>query len=238
MKQPITEEYLNAFVDDELAPSERDQALARLAEDETFKRAVCEQRTLKDMVRAAYAEPHPRAQSLAGLGGRPWRQALAASLLLALGIGAGWIARGASATPEPRDRLAGLPDGYRVVALDERVDEDKIILHLDSGDPTRLTGGLEIAERLLRARDTRARVEIVVNSQGLDLLRKESGQRAVIETLARGHGNLAFVACGQTIARLKRDGVNVELIPEAYVAPSAIGEITDRMAQGWVYVKL
>jgi intracellular sulfur oxidation DsrE/DsrF family protein len=237
MRPPITEDYLNAFVDDELAPSERDQALAQQAEDETFKRAVCEQRMLKDLVRAAYAEPRPRAQRLAG-DHRPWKQALAAALLLTLGLGAGWWARGMTAAPAVPDRLAGLPDGFHPVSLATRIDQDKIILHLDSGDPARLTGGLEIAERLLRHRDARARVEIIVNSYGLDLLRKESSHRTTIETLARDHGNLTFVACGQTIARLKRDGVNVELLPEAAIASSAISEITDRMAQGWVYVKL
>jgi uncharacterized protein len=40
------------------------------------------------------------------------------------------------------------------------------------------------------------------------------------------------------VARLKRDGVKVELLPVAYTASSAINEIMTRMGQGWVYVKV
>lgn len=238
MKEPISPEYLNAFVDDELAAGERERALTRLAEDDDFKRAVCEGRTLKEMVRGAYAEVRPAPARAPSMGGA-LRQALAAGLLLALGAGGGWLARdigaGSDATVE---RLAGLPEGYRAVSLATRVDPDKIVLHLDSGDSARLAASLEIAERLLRQRGADARVEVVVNSYGLDLLRLETPHRQVIERLAEEHANLSFVACGQTIARLKREGVEARLIPQAGVASSAINEITTRMGQGWVYVKV
>jgi hypothetical protein len=40
------------------------------------------------------------------------------------------------------------------------------------------------------------------------------------------------------VARLKREGVTVALVPEAHTASSAINQITTRMGQGWVYVKV
>jgi intracellular sulfur oxidation DsrE/DsrF family protein len=89
------------------------------------------------------------------------------------------------------------------------------------------------------ARQPAARIEIVVNSYGLDLLRADVTPLANrVETMARRHANLSFVACGQTVARLKRDGAKVELLPVALTASSAINEIMTRMGQGWVYVKV
>jgi intracellular sulfur oxidation DsrE/DsrF family protein len=113
------------------------------------------------------------------------------------------------------------------------------VLHLDNNDPGRLVAVLDLAEKLLAQRGDRGRVKIVVNSYGLNLLRQEtSPYRERIRSMAASHRNLAFVACGQTIARLSREGVVVDLLPQVQVAQSAIGEILDSLQQGWVYVKV
>jgi intracellular sulfur oxidation DsrE/DsrF family protein len=164
--------------------------------------------------------------------------AAVALLCLLLGSGGGWLARDRQTVQGVSVPIAGLPDGYRAVSLAERVDPDRIVLHLDSGEPARLAASLAVAARLLDERGEQARVEVVVNSYGLDLLSRDGRYREAVERLARRHANLALVACGQTIARLRRDGVKVALIPEAAVASSAIHQITTRMAQGWVYVKV
>ncbi len=243
MKQPETNEslshlYLDAFVDGELAADERALALARLETDAAFKADACELRTLKEQVKAAYADlPQMpmRTQRHARLGGV---QALAAGLLLVAGIGTGWLAHDFSAASPTYDRLAGLPDGYQPIALSEKIDRNKIILHLDSGDTGRLGKVLDLADKLL-GRQPQARIEIVVNSYGLDLLRADVTPLAQrIEGMARRHANLSFVACGQTVARLKREGAKVQLLPVAHTASSAINEIMTRMGQGWVYVKI
>lgn len=237
MTQTYSQEFLNAFVDDELVDAEREQALRLLDTDETFRREVCERRTLKEKVRAAYALPMTDSRATR-VGNRFGVQAWVAALCLATGLAAGWFARDARPTQTAAAGLAGLPEGYQPVALAERVDPDKIVLHLDSGDPRRLAASLDVASRLLAARGSGARIEVIVNSYGLDLLRQDGPQRAAVEALARQHANLSLVACGQTIARLNREGVALSLIPEATVASSAIGQITSRMARGWVYVKV
>lgn len=235
----LSQEYLDAFVDGELSGEERARALARLEADPDFRRRVCELRTLKEQVKGAYELAPARAHSPRHASGGA-RQMLAATLLLGLGLTGGWFAHGsATSTPVVYDRLAGLPAGYQAIAMAEQVDADKLILHLDSGEPGRLAAVLDLADKLLRERGAAARVEIVANSDGLDLLRADvSPERQRIADLARRHGNLSFVACGQTVARLKREGTRVELLPDAHTASSAINEIMTRMGQGWVYVKV
>lgn len=236
----LTPEYLNAFVDGELAADERERVMGLLESDPDFKMRACELRTLKEMVKGAYAEaPAAPVRSNVGGLGSGLKQAIAAGLLLALGLGGGWLARDRIGMEPGYDRLPGLPGGYQTIALAEQVDPGKIILHLDSGDPGRLDTVLDLAEKLLRQHGPSARVEIVANSYGLDLLRADVTPLAPrIADMARRHANLSFVACGQTVARLKRDGVRVELLPDAHTATSAINEIMTRMGQGWVYVKV
>jgi uncharacterized protein len=236
----LTPEYLNAFVDGELTTDERTRVMALLESDPEFRMRACELRTLKEMVKGAYAEAPvaPVRSNAAGLHSG-LRQAIAAGLLLALGLGGGWMVRDRTGMEAGYDRLPGLPGGYQPIALAERVDPGKIILHLDSGDPGRLASVLDLAEKLLKQHGPSARVEIVANSYGLDLLRADVTPLAPrIADMARLHANLSFVACGQTVARLKRDGVRVELVPDAHTASSAINEIMTRMGQGWVYVKV
>lgn len=242
MNQSTSQEYLHAFIDGELAADESEAALARLESDPAFKAAVCEAQAQKARVKGAYADLPASPERALGVGAG-WRQALAAGLLLWVGMGGGWLLRDHSVPGTQYERLAGLPEGYRAVAAAARVDAGKIILHLDAGEPERLARVLDVADSLLRAHGERARIEIVVNSYGLDLLRTDMTPidqalgRRIVDMAAR-HANLGFVACGQTIARLKRDGVRVELLPVAHAASSAINEITTRMSQGWVYVKI
>lgn len=236
----LTPEYLGAFVDGELTAEERGQVLARLAADPEFRRRVCELRTLKDMVKGAYAQgPAVPGGATARKFAAGGRQMLAAGFLVALGLGSGWLARDHVSAAPAFDRLAGLPEGFQAVALSQAVDPGRIILHLDSGDPKRLDQVLDLAEGLIKRHGAHVRVEIIANSYGLDLLRADVTPLAGrIADMARRHANLSFVACGQTVARLKREGVHVHLVREAHTASSAINAIMTRMGQGWVYVKV
>lgn len=240
-KEPISQEYLNALVDRELTADELEQAYSRSEEDAVFKTRACETRTLKEMVKSAYAELPPAASITQYKGVTQWwPQAIAAVLVLAMGLGGGWMARGELDKPAQVERLAGLPAGYQAVSLASKVNPGKVLLHLDSNEPARLEAVLDLAERLLKAGKADVRVEVVVNSYGLNLLRQDvSPYRERIERLAEQHANLTFVACGQTLARLRQEGVHVALVPEAKVAAtSAISEILGRMREGWVYVKV
>ena len=238
--------YLDALVDGELAADERVHALARLESDAAFKTDACDLRLLKERVKSAYAEPpavpvNPR-RSLRAFGatGRSNQGllAFAAVLLLAVGLGTGWSMRDFATTAPVLERIAGWPEGYQPIALTQAIDQNKIILHLDSGDTGRLGKVLDLADEVL-ARQPASRIEIIVNSYGLNLLRADVTPLASrIESMARQHANLSFVACGQTVARLKREGVTVALVPVAQTASSAINQITTRMGQGWIYVKV
>ena len=78
-----------------------------------------------------------------------------------------------------------------------------------------------------------------MNNSGLDLLREESTFHAErIARLAARHEMLAFVACGNAIARYRSAGLDVKLVPEARVERTAVEHIVDRVRQGWTYLKI
>jgi len=237
--EPVSREHINAYLDGELALEEREHLLIRMASDPNLRAEICAQRTLKEQVRAAYDDlPRPNASATHRYLNAAWRQSLAAGVLLVLGLSGGWLAHDRLDQSPVVERLAGLPAGLQPVTLSERVDTQRVVLHLDSSAPERLSASLDVAERLARSRG-QGQVELVVNSFGLDLLRQDrSPERARIERLAERYPNLVFVACGQTVARLLREGQPVVLLPEARVASSAINEIVARLRQGWVYVKV
>jgi intracellular sulfur oxidation DsrE/DsrF family protein len=238
MNKPVSHEYMNAYVDGELTAGEREAVLMQLDTDPEFKSSICELRTLKELVRGAYADlPAPKASMISRCA-PVWRQALAAGLLLSFGLAGGWFAHGNMPVAQQL-HVAGLPSGYTPLSLVSKVDTNKVVLHLDSSDPGHFRKVLELADDLLRGRGDKARVEVVVSSYGLNLLREDTTPyRAAIQRLTRDHSNLTFLACAQSMARLRQEGVKVVLVPEAGTTTSAIGEILSRMQQGWVYVKV
>lgn len=238
----VSEEMLHALIDGELEPVEAECLYARMGKDETLANRVCVLRGMKDMVRLAYSQPPGASRGWQDPfinAGRGWGQAIAAGLLLTTGLGAGWLMHAA----QPPQISQMDPVGSTPVRLAAKEAElSKILLHIDSASPQKFVTLLDKADGLLKAareRNANLQVEVVANSHGLDLLRADRSPYARrIATLTENHENLRFIACAQTLARLSRDEGRIVLLPEAQVAPTAIGEIVDRLQQGWTYIKI
>src|SRR3989304_2221308 len=56
-QQKFADEFINAFIDDQLTPEEKAQVYARLSGNEPLSRQICELRKVRDMVQLAYKEP-------------------------------------------------------------------------------------------------------------------------------------------------------------------------------------
>jgi hypothetical protein len=85
----FSDEFLNAFVDNQIAAEEKSRAYVEIGQDEALNRQVCELRKLHDLVQLAYREPPaPPARAAAGPNSRQARLrfGVAASVLLTLGI--------------------------------------------------------------------------------------------------------------------------------------------------------
>jgi uncharacterized protein len=236
----ISYDRLNALVDRELDPVEEGRILDAIRRDPALERAACELRTTKDLIRHAYRNEGPASRHGAGGPGKGWRwMAVAAFALVAFGAGGGWLGHAWHQSGQPADfaRLIGGPDAApQVVGAG-----DHVVLHISSSAPDRVSGMLDEAEGMLHAARETGRpvaVEIVANNTGLDVLRVDMpSQAARLLALHASYPNLTLVACGQTIERLRAQGVPVQLVPDTTVATSALDQIVKRIREGWTYVR-
>ena len=224
-RQGFSDERLNAFVDGELGAQEREEILAAATADAELGHRLCQLRATKDLIRHAYNPPPAQArQAGRSIGG--WGGALAAGVALVVGLFAGWQGH----------RVAG--DTGPSLAGPAATQPARILIHLDNAAEERMEEALEMAEAYL-AKAGRAKVEVVVNNSGLNLLREETTPYAArIAALSSRHELLSFVACGYAISRYRNSGRSVTLLPEAQVAKTGIEHIVDRVQDGWTYVKI
>ena len=241
-KQGVSDEFLNAFVDDQLDGDEKSQAFDAIEHDDVLKERVCELRGMKERMRHAYEHPPIRSGSaVEGVRVRASHlQALAACLLLCIGAASGWFAHTWTGIEGDREMTTRLLQS--VQRKDVGTESQKFIVHVSSSNPVRLKTALDETESLLdsyRRSGRKLQVEIVANGGGVDLLRTDVSPYAKrIGLMQKEYPNLDFMACGQTIKKLQEKGVDVKLLPHTGVASSAMDQITLRLKQDWVYIKV
>ena len=223
----FSEEQLNAFVDDELDPEEKHRVFSEASHCEELDQRLCKQRKVKELVKFAYEDvPRPGRQGPAPLGrGGFFSRALVASLLLAVGVAAGFLGRQATG-PAPDEAIVA-------------VEAHSYLLHVASGDARDMAAALQRAEFLLASapEDGPCHVEIVANEQGLNLLRSDVTQFASEISLLQAN-DVVFYACSKTIQRLEENGVEVRLVPHTIADYTALDRVVMRMQEGWTYEKI
>lgn len=244
----FSDELLNALIDEQLAPEDAERIYTQMQQDPELTRRVCELRALREMVRLSYRDvPRPTHWPTYEAPASPlrWRYvgALAAGIVVALGTLLAWPTRDEVADPT----AAGLAAQPRVAALGDSAGAApslviKVLFHLNSNDRDLIKQSLQDVEsalKLYRQRGQRARVQIVANGEGLDLLRVgASPYPQTVQRMLQEYDNLQFVACQNTIDRLKRErGVTARLLPGVTVIDSGVAEIMRRQREGWVYIR-
>jgi intracellular sulfur oxidation DsrE/DsrF family protein len=229
----FSEERLNAFVDGELASEESSRMYDEASRSLELEQRLCQQRTLKELVRHAYGEV-PAAE---GRSSRPSERrslfgwSLVAGVLIAVGLTGGYLGH---------DYIRRMPEQDAVSMAAQTVAEpDNYLLHVISNDPAQMYAALEYASFLLDSEggDEVGRVEIVANEKGLDLVRSDVTPYAA-EIARLQERNVVFYACSRTIERLEEDGVDVKLVPDTHEEYTALDRVVMRMQQGWKYQKI
>ena len=266
----FSDEFLNAFIDDQLATEEKERAYLEIGQDEALNRQVCELRKLHELVQLAYRNPppppvrHPRARRTR------LRFGVAASFLLVLGVLIGTqsklllstrapvavgtaavsqqntasTARAKPTVPTPTATAAAAPAKRPLAASHGAYGHPpKVLIHVARDDRLQLGEALDEVEGLLRHyRDSRqdARVQVVINGKGLELVRVDTSAFADrIQKLQREFDNLTIAACQNTIDRLQREqGILVRLLPGVVVIDSGMAELMRRQNQGWTYIQV
>ena len=237
-EQPkFSEEFINAFVDDELTPEEKAQAYAQLGDDVVLNRQVCELRNVRDLVGLAYKNVPTAHRSMTGIAtvGRKYcSNGLAAGLALVIGGLGGWFLHQPSHTPQIAAVTQATPGAE---------DPAKVLFHVSEGSPEHLKTVLDEVENLMkfyRQTNQKARVEVITNGGGLSLLMAGVSPYADrIHRMQKEYSELTFVACQNTIDRVQQElGVTAKLLPGVVVIDSGVAQILRRQSQGWAYLQV
>lgn len=250
----ISEERLNAFIDDELDATEKSEVFEALSDDSSLSQRACELRQLSELVRHAYEKPpaietyHRAEPRRAG----PWGRAAAASVVLALGVGLGWVAH---QQPEP----AAAPEALHAMYWDEhrafqntdlnKVSDQqgskRIIVHLNTSSVDKFEKALATAEQLLETyggSGQDSEIEVVANASAIRMLRTGySPYSDRVRQLQERYFNLTFLACKDAIDHIRElEGpeTDVSLLPDVETTPSALEHILERLSEGWVYINV
>ncbi len=234
-EQPkFSEEFISAFVDDELTPEEKAQAYAQLGDDEALNRQVCELRKVRDLVQLAYKEPPIPAKGMATFAGaRKFGLGVAAGLMLLIGGITGWILH--APLVNQNSSVAQTTTGADTQA--------KVLFHVSDGQTEHLKTVLDDVEDLMkyyRHSHQKARVEVITNGEGLNLLLTGISPYAErIQKMQKEYHGLTFVACQNTIDRYQQElGLTVKLLPGVVTIDSGVAQIMRRQHQGWAYLQV
>ncbi len=233
-EQKFSDEFINAFVDDQLTPEEKAQVYARLSGNEALSRQICELRKTRDLVQLAYKEPPMPARGMATLSaGRKIRLGVAAGLMLVIGGISGWFLHQPSANQAAS--VAQQAPGEDIPA--------KVLFHVSDGNVTHLKSVLDDVEDLMkhyRRSHQKARVEVITNGEGLNLLLAGISPYAErIQKMQKEYHGLTFVACQNTIDRYQQElGLTAKLLPGVITIDSGVAQIMRRQHQGWAYLQV
>jgi len=232
---------LQAYVDGELSPEQQAELLEAMQHNPELARQACELQNLKSQLKLAYANPPGLPQSTKSLN-RPTLHNMAAGiLLLTIGLFGGWLLH--EQLPSSSRLVLLDPDGRGEAPAVTENGETRIVFHLTQDDPQVSAELLEEIDQMMaayREQGRPLRVEIVSHSDGLNLVRQQLSQhKQRIAAMAEHYPNLTFVACSNTIQRLKVErGIEVKLVPQARITPSGVSHVVKRQKQGWAYIRV
>jgi intracellular sulfur oxidation DsrE/DsrF family protein len=233
-QQKFSDEFINAFVDDQLTPEEKAQVYARLSGNEALNWQICELRKVRDMVQLAYKEPPLPAKGMATFASaRKFGLGVAAGLMLLIGGITGWILHEPLANQN--SSVAQTTTGADTQA--------KVLFHVSDGQAEHLKTVLDDVEDLMkyyRRSHQEARVEVITNGEGLSLLLAGISPFAErIQKMQKEYHGLTFVACQNTIDRYQEElGFTAKLLPGVVVIDSGVAQIMRRQHQGWAYIQV
>jgi len=234
MKHDVSNELLGAFVDKELACSDNRTIAEELKNNPELEARAQAMVDLKASIKNSYPEPADLISKLnePTASGKWLKQSIAASVILGLGLFMGSVINQQTA----EDSLFGIT----LQPLAQH--SDKVLLHVSTSDIDKLDFLLNKTERMLRDSHNSnhdMNIEVIANSDGINLLRKATtpyGER--IQQLQQRFANLQFIACANTISRLKKSGKNVQMLDGVKADVPALDTIVNRMDKGWTYVKI
>ncbi len=236
----ISEQQLNAFIDDQLDAEERAQILEATKNNPQLAKQLNELRDTKELIKFAYREPPmpddfnlPTSKHYTNI----FPQSIAAGILLLFGVFTGWTAQ-TMFSPATENGSK-----FESVTHFDASNEDitRVILHISTLNKERVEAALNTTEQILEYNQNnshKVQLEVIANADGLSILREGSPFTQRVSHIVNKYKNASFLACGVAMENAKlKEGTEIQLIPAAKKIPAALDRILTRLEQGWMYIK-
>lgn len=236
MTHEPTAAELNALLDGELSAEDAASMRAAIAANPRMQRRFAQLRRLRGITQLALRDAQPSAPAR-----KSWRRyGMVAAIgggCFAIGLALGWQTR------EPTTLSLQVPPQRVATGPARRIETSQVLVHIGGGAAQAVTTGLDRVEQLLESYRSAGRplqVEVLLNGGGLIAVRADaSPYRARIARLQKRYPNVAFIACKQTLERLKLErGIEPSLLPGVTITPSALDQVVHRLGQGWTYIRV
>jgi intracellular sulfur oxidation DsrE/DsrF family protein len=236
--EKLSDEILNAFVDNELDKVERERIFECLRHDPLLAQRLCQLTHMKELVRAARPEMDESTLAIHKHSRNRHIWGYAAMLFVAVAISS--LVYFSDFLPF---RQNPANDAMHVIVQQHtNAAEIKVVMQITSDETALMNKLLNQAETLVQMStqlEKPVRVEIVAYGKGLSMLRSDQSPYAHrISSLRQQHDNLLFVACQETMDKQQRKGVQyIRLLPGVVIVHSGAREVQLRRSQGWAVLK-
>lgn len=242
----VSDELLNAFVDNELDRKEHLQLLQTQLKYPAIHLRICELRQIKELVSSArHQEPSNHDSSQQPRARTRKNRSMAASLMILVTIGTiVFIAQAAWLKPDNTARYRYAYPQIKVVLnkLDAR-NKTNIVFHINKNNVHSLEALFTDIQRLLidpRTENKNIRIEVLTSGPGLPLLDTLSEKHLkLIQQLYTQHENISFIVCKQTLTKFRKETKRLQQLPKGMVLTASAPELIKlRRAQGWNYIHI
>lgn len=226
---------LDAFVDDQLDAINREAIIKAMDEDKDLRDQVYNLRKIKDLIKLSFGDANPPETSPGNfvhpLHSQCMTRIAAVFAALVIGLSAGFAGYNYCLR-------FGYAPAQSLAALSQQQGE-RIILHISESDPMQFETTLAYTEKFLKEHrnNGKARIEVVANAGGIDLLRADYPLSDKVESMMDEYDNITFIACTNAINRLRRQGIDPTMIKYVDTEKAGLAHIIERLRTGWTYVK-
>jgi len=241
-EKDYSDSILNAFIDGELDDREKNHLIADMKIDRALKERVLRLREIRELVQYAYKgiSAPERPHQFERRSGVRAINLYVASVVLVIGVLVGWGTQGYFNSGNSLLKFAEITEQNNIITNRENV--TRLMIHVTTDDPARLNIMLDETEKLLKQYELNQKdleMSILTNARGINLVLASTPFANRLHELSDRYHNITLKACSQTLKRLSKDELgNIELLHEAEVVPSALGEVIKRRQQGWSYIKI
>jgi len=237
----LSDEILNAYIDQELDDIEMMRVQLVLTKNPGLQRRLQVLQQLKIMVHAAKPDGTMEPLPISAVENK--NCSCQAAFGVAILMLAGWVIWTLLPINEHAPINIATTQGSEQITTKKLFDSApdhtavKVVLHIKRSDTQSGKTLFKTISRLLATAERRkiaVRIEVLANGDGLNLLRQGMSPYAQkIHEIQNRYDNVIFIACGDTIKRRNLSLADLRLFPEVMVVTSVNQQINLRQTQGW-----